>query len=409
METEASKGYSINVHIPSVDDPTTDNQVLPNLDNTLLRRPRSVDSSTVSKKQTAQTFSSSPHSAGDESVKISLSPKVDEGLTIARPLRRKSILESTMLEQSSGEKIISVSDHSISSILSSHVNDFVKIIKTVTEVEESLTENMLEINPMQNFVAHAKKINDPKHQKSTFKSNPAPTKGLKEDLDAAVDFIRVESAKATLGTQKPYYDKILKIVNDRQEKVESLKSLRNGIQSAQKKALETETKRNEDALKGFSLKFEKMMLPKVPLQLDNVPFKAYNLVSDPPVNIGNEEIPLDQKIKNLMDKIKKVEIARTDSRVKRGWWMDPSMKIIDIEKHGVLEMDSESIRNKNGALEEQQHFALPSVLKYSPEELIIMQRMNTRKTYLKNPRFRRYSALPDIKTSFDSLTQEGIF
>lgn len=79
------------------------------------------------------------------------------------------------------------------------------------------------------------------------------------------------------------------------------------------------------------------------------------------------------------------------------------MKIIDVEKQGVLEMDAESFKGINGALEEQKYTSSQPVLSYSPEDLKIMQRMNTRKTYLKNPRFNKYTALPKIAQGMNRL------
>jgi hypothetical protein len=400
METDAMQNYNISVQLPETDILVDDQSAYPGFDQLPLNTTASLGSrsqiSTVPKM-------SHLHSAGDEVSKLSLFAKVDDVPNSSRSSRRRSILESTMLEQSGMDKLISTSDHAISSILGGHIGDFVKIIKSVTEVEDSLTENVLEINPMQNFLAHAKKIYDPKFQRSASRCNSGSTKGLKEDLDAAVDFIQSESGRSASTMQKFYNDKIISIVDDRKTKLKSLQAVKNGINAAQKNALDAEVKRNEEALKGFSLKLENPMLPKVPLKLDDIPFKACNLVTDPPGDIGIEEIPLDQKIKNLMDKIKKVDIKRTNSSIKKGWWIDAGMRIIDIEKHGVLEMDTDSINALNGALEAQKHLNVSPNLIHSGEELKILQRMNSRKTYLKNPRFNNYSVLPNINQSFDSI------
>ena len=385
METDTLSHYNSSVQLPAGDNILDNQQPLPVIDQNNSGSPQV-------KSQTPP-----PHSAAADVSRLSIFPKMEDGVNSSRMSRRRSILESTMMEQSDKDKLISPSHHSMSSILGGHINDFVQIIKTVTEVEDGLTENVLEINPMQNFIAHAKKIND---QRPDYKSYLGSTKGLKEDLDFAVDFIQSESGKSTSDMHKFYNDKIMKIVDDRKQKLQNIYLVKNGIIAARKNALDAELKRNEDALKGFSLKLENPIFPKVPLQLDNIPFKACNLVTDPPVDIGTEDNP-----KILMDKIKKIDISRTDSRIKKGWWVDASMKIIDIEKQGVLEMDADSV---NGAAEAQKHISVSS-LYFSAEELKILRRMNSRKTYLKNPRFNGYLPLPEIRNSVDSIKESGNF
>ena len=371
--------------------------------------PRSISPDSTSgkiKSQDSQKLSTPQYIAGG-SIK---SPKMEEGFTgsmvrLTRTARRRSILESTMMDQSGTDTLISTSDHAISSVLNDNITDFVKMIKVIADREDSLTENVVEINPMQHFLAHAKKIADVKpsaahsSRGSASRTNTISIKGLKEDLDFALGLIKTDHGKNTSQLQKVCNSKIVKIIKERQEKLKYLAEFKDGIHAAQKRALDEGNKRDEEAMKGFSLKIEKPMLPKVALALNHIPFKTYKMVTDPPLDVVAEEVPLDQKMKILIDKIKMVEINRTDSGIKKRWLQDDNMNIIDIEKQGILEIDANSVSVSNGALEVPKHVSVSSCITYSPEELKILLRMNSRKTYLKNP---RYCVLPKITSAFDS-------
>ena len=414
METDTLTDFDKSITIPKSTIEISTDQVLFNADQISTERPVSRENTGV-KLQTVNYILSNPLSVGEEGNRNYVPPKIDDGLSTStlptsRASRRRSVLESTMLQESGSEKLIPVADHSMSSILNRNINEFLKIIKTVSEVEESITENVLEINPLRTFVVHTRKILDARHQnqRPASKSNTNIIKAFKEDLDAAMSTITSDPGKFNSASQKLYNDKIKKIVNDRLEKTEIFNELKKRMDLAQKNASEAEIKLKEDALKGFSLKMGTPIFPKIALQLEDIPFKKFNLVSDPQANFGAEEVPLDQKIQRLTDIIQKVEINRTDSRIKKTWMIATDMKIMDIETHGVLEMDAESIKNLNGALEIPKHVQKHSVLNYSPEELRVLQRMNTRKTYLKNPRFSKYSILPKIQNSLNSI-QSGNF
>ena len=343
----------------------------------------------------------------DEALKSPRQETPRRDVTSTSSRRRKSVLESTMMEGFDAEKMIAKKDHSIGGILDSHLEDFLKIVQIITEREQGLDSLSNDGFALQKLVSIAKgDVNGdtnrdtqdfiPENESMETESPRKPKSSRKRcnlrDLNQALlDAMETINAQEepTDETEKLYIRQVQKIVNERETQILHWKKVKDQISQAQNQALNEERQKQADALQGFNFKIEGSLMPQVRvlLKLDNIEFHKYGLLSNPLEDKEEEEVPLDQKIRDQLNKIRNHAIVRTDSRTKKEWFIDQNSRMISVETPGVLETDAGQIQNPNGALEVPKHGRIRTNIHYPPDALKILDRMNTRINFLRNPRF----------------------
>lgn len=329
--------------------------------------------------------------------------------------RRKSVLQSMLFSENlEAHRVISDKDHGLKSILDQQLSEMTRVFRLIKEKESGLGQEAssgaesasplrkltMELNkstyafqpPRVSQVAISKSstvLDRPGSSRASFGARPISGQSPLWSLDQALKEAEAEDVNDASGIKK----QLQKVLKDRNRVLDHWNLVKTQIQQAKSSAAEEEKLREQEALKGFSsLKFDSSMLPsiKVPLKLDNIDFEKFGLLSSPQnSNLEEEkEVPVDQKIKDLLNKIKQHDISRTDSRVKRVWFIDPKKKMIAMDQEGVLEAEADLVAAPHGALEIPKHGPVRKNVPYSPEAREILKRMNWRINYLKNPRFK---------------------
>jgi hypothetical protein len=313
-----------------------------------------------------------------------------------------------MMEGSDTAKYISIPDHKLSSVLDSHLEDFVKVYRIISDRKQKIIPKDDEtiMKPLSNYLrGHHRQA------KRRISKDSMNSKDLNEALAEVFENLNSQQSENSEETIDIHLEQLKKIMATRKDEMGHLDGLKKQLLDAKTRATTEEKQRAQDALQGFSTKFENMQLPpvKVLLNIDHIDLQKFGLLSNPlPYDEEEEEeVPLDQKFDALLSQIKNYQISRIDTGFKKVWFSDQTSKMIAVETPGVLEVDSENVKNSNGALEILRSSSAKSKILFTEEEQKILAKMNSRINYLKNPRFSRQIPQKNGEVSFESSIVEN--
>ena len=282
------------------------------------------------------------------------------------------------------------SRHAIGDLLSQQLPSLTRGLRTIEDKEEKLGGPL--DSPLSKLISQWASAAD--------YDRPMALSGIDKALQEALSESNISKYDSS------HLQEVKKMVDQRQKTLNQWSQLRAQITKAQDLAAREEKQKAQQVIQNFKLNesnAQALTTVRALLKLDNEELLLHDLLQNPepsPEEKGEEQDPHQQKhnrIQALLKRIKKYNFSSVDSRVKKVWFVDPTRKMIELELPGVLETDASKTQSQQGSLEAYKHRQVSTQVHYDPEALKILERMNWRISYLKNPRFK----LPPIE--FENL------
>nr|KAJ3423290.1 Deleted in lung and esophageal cancer protein 1 [Polyrhizophydium stewartii] len=217
-------------------------------------------------------------------------------------------------------------------------------------------------------------------------------------------------------------------------KLEDLRDIREEMLDAKRRAEDDEREHMTEAFRGFDPKYQSTVLPPTSalLKLNTALHKQYGLItfSTEDETEDDEAINLKRQLKNeqLVQRIRRFSFPRTDTRLRRLLFSEQKNRVLEIDAAGVLEVEYDPNSKGPGAGTAEAcvpdaaavHVRRAYKVEYGDEEIRILNRMNNRIYYLRNPRFpvaeRFKVTLPEnsklnvsTRTPGSSFTSQSLF
>ena len=223
--------------------------------------------------------------------------------------------------------------------------------------------------------------------------NNESVEGAATKVDLLSEVLREHSVKLSAGSEtvsSEIVPRITDLVSDFNSNIDRLRTIRSEIVESKRKAEEDERQKALEAMKGFDAKYQTTILPKmdVLLKMNNETLENNGLVSFSVDDDGEDEeqMNLKRQLKNqkLMQRIRRYEFPRTDTRLKLVLFAEQKNPVLETEeRRGLLEAEHKALE---GALPPVRSHKLGKV-EYGDEEIKILNRMINRIYFLRNPRF----------------------